>query len=61
MLPKNAATRDPARWARQLTPGVILLAAAATALLGAGALLSWRYGSAVALGDPVLAAIAWCF
>jgi hypothetical protein len=61
MLPKNAVTRDPARFAHQLTPSVILLVTAATALLGAGALLSWRYGGAVALGDSVLAAIAWCF
>jgi hypothetical protein len=61
MSSKNAASRTPAYQARQLPPGVILLVAAAALLLGSGALLSIRYGSAVALGDSVLAAIAWCF
>ena len=41
--------------------GAVLLAAAGTVLLGAGALLSWRFGDAVRISDTVSAALAWCF
>jgi hypothetical protein len=40
---------------------VKLLAFGGTALLGAGALLAWRHGAMVSLGEGVLLAIAWCF
>jgi hypothetical protein len=40
---------------------VKLLAVGGTALVGAGALLAWRHGAMVSLGESVLIAIAWCF
>ena len=42
-------------------PGVALLICGGAALLAAGALLGWRHGATISLGESVLAAIAWCF
>jgi hypothetical protein len=39
---------------------VILLASAGLALLGAGALLAFRSGTFVSVGDTMLSVIAWC-
>jgi hypothetical protein len=41
-------------------PALIMTAAAALCLIGAGLLLWGRHGTAV-FSDTVLAAIAWCF
>jgi hypothetical protein len=40
---------------------VALLVAAGLSLIGAGALVWWSQGAAVFVGNPVLAALAWCF
>ena len=37
------------------------LAIGGVALVGSGALLGWRHGTMVSLGESVLVAIAWCF
>ena len=39
----------------------VLLAAVGLSLIGAGALLWWRYGDAIFVENPILAALAWCF
>ena len=41
-------------------PALLIVAAAALSLVGAGLLLWWRHGAAV-FNDTVLAALAWCF
>ncbi|HEX2134308.1 MAG TPA: hypothetical protein VHG30_00150 [Microvirga sp.] len=51
----------PSRLRRRIQPGVALLVCGGAALLGAGALLGWRHGATISLGESVLAAIAWCF
>jgi len=40
---------------------VVLLAVVGLLLVGAGALLWSRHGSAVLIDNPVLATLAWCF
>ena len=45
---------------RRDCPALIVAAAAALCLVGAGLLLWWRHGAAV-FSDTVLAALAWCF
>jgi hypothetical protein len=45
---------------RPSRPAMLVAAAAALCLVGAGLLLWWRHGAAV-FSDTVLAALAWCF
>jgi hypothetical protein len=57
---RGLATAPHAAAERPHRPALILSAAAALCLVGAGLLLWWRYGDAV-FSDTVLAALAWCF
>jgi hypothetical protein len=62
-MPQDTAADQPER--RSIRNGaplsVVLLAGVGLSLVGAGALLWSRYGSAVFVDNPVLAALAWCF
>jgi hypothetical protein len=62
-MPQDTAADQPER--RPIPNGaplsVVLLAGVGLSLVGAGALLWSRYGSAVFVDNPVLAALAWCF
>ena len=58
----NAAANDATGSIRntvRLPP--LLLAVGGSCLIGAGALLWSRYGDAVLVDNPILAALAWCF
>ena len=46
---------------RPASTGILLLAAAGSTLVIAGALLSWRFGPAVHISDTILIALSWCF
>jgi hypothetical protein len=62
MYPGSRATRvDTPAIGRPAPLAAVLLAAAGAVLVGAGALLSWRFGDAVRISDTVSAALAWCF
>jgi hypothetical protein len=62
MSDDTAADHREARSVRQGAPlGAVLLVGVGLALVGAGALLWFRHGSAVLVDNPVLAALAWCF
>ena len=58
----TAGDRHATRPAANSAPlAAVLLAGVGLSLVGAGALLWSRYGSAVFVDNPVLAALAWCF
>jgi hypothetical protein len=62
MLKETAAKHHWTRSAPNGAPlGAVVLVGIGLSLVGAGALLWSRHGSAVFIDNPVLAALAWCF